>query len=129
MPLVNDKVIRCPQLPSTLPTLDELLGVDDINEQNVASHVLKLTEQAAAHAPVYTLHAELEGMKLLPAFEQLLHGWRAQGYVPTTSREIFEQLDVKQLPVHRMIRGTVPGRSGTLMVQGEQVAAVEEKFS
>jgi hypothetical protein len=29
---------------------------------------------------VFTLHAELEGMKLLPAFRQLLVGWREQGY-------------------------------------------------
>lgn len=122
LPYVNDRVIPCPQLPSTLPTLDELLGVDELTEANVAAHVLKLTEQAPRHAPVYTLHAELEGMKLLPVFEQLLLGWRAQGYLPGPSRPLFEQLDVAQLPVHRLTRGTVPGRSGTLMIQGEAVA-------
>jgi len=121
LPYVKDKVIPCPQLPSTLPTLDELLGVGDINESNVASHVLKLTEQPPAHAPVYTLHAELEGMKLLPAFDQLLSGWKVQGYKLTTSLDIFKDLDVKSLPIHRMARGTVEGRSGTLMVQGEKV--------
>ena len=121
LPYVNDKVIPCPQLPSTLPTLDELLGVGDINESNVASHVLKLTEKQPAHAPVYTLHAELEGMKLLPVFDQLLSGWKAQGYALTTSMDVFKDLDVKSLPLHRMVRGTVGGRSGTLMVQGERV--------
>ncbi len=121
MPWVNGKIVPCPQLPSTLPTLDELLGVDDLTEANVAQQVLKLTESPHTHAPVYTLHAELEGMKLLPVFEQLLRGWRAQGYTPTTSRAIFDSLDRKSLPVHTMVRGTVPGRSGTLMVQGPQV--------
>ena len=29
---------------------------------------------------VFTLHAELEGMKLAPVLEQLLDGWKAQGY-------------------------------------------------
>jgi peptidoglycan/xylan/chitin deacetylase (PgdA/CDA1 family) len=122
MPFVNGKVVPCPQLPSTLPTLDELLGVDDVNEVNVARHVLQLTESAPVHAPVYTLHAELEGMKLLPVFEQLLQGWRAQGYDLTTSRAIFDTLNIKALPVHELIRGTVPGRSGTLMVQGPVVS-------
>jgi hypothetical protein len=101
--------------------LDELLGVGDINEGNVATHVLKLTEHQPAHAPVYTLHAELEGMKLLPVFDQLLSGWKAQGYTLTTSHNVFKDLDIKSLPVHRMVRGTVEGRSGTLMVQGERV--------
>jgi len=121
MPSVNDKVIPCPQLPSTLPTLDELIGVDTLTAANVAAHVLKLTHTEPAHAPVYTLHAELEGMKLLPVFEQLLQGWQAQGYELTTSRDLFNDLDVKRLPIHRVVRGTVPGRSGTLMVQGERV--------
>ena len=121
LPYVNDKVIPCPQLPSTLPTLDELLGVGDINESNVASHVLKLTEKQPAHVPVYTLHAELEGMKLLPVFDQLLSGWKAQGYTLSTSMDVFKDLDIKSLPIHRMVRGTVEGRSGTLMVQGERV--------
>jgi hypothetical protein len=34
---------------------------------------------------------------------------------------VFKDLDIKSLPVHRMVRGTVEGRSGTLMVQGERV--------
>jgi peptidoglycan/xylan/chitin deacetylase (PgdA/CDA1 family) len=122
MPFVNGKVIRCPQLPSTLPTLDELLGVADLTAANVARHVLQLTATQPTHAPVYTLHAELEGMKLLPVFEQLLHGWRAQGYDLTTSRAVYKTLNLKALPVHEMMRGTVPGRSGTLMVQGAAVS-------
>jgi len=72
LPYVKDKVIPCPQLPSTL-------------------------------------------------FDQLLSGWKAQGYTLTTSLDLFKDLDVKSLPVHRMVRGTVEGRSGTLMVQGERV--------
>jgi len=121
LPQVDGRVIRCPQLPGTLPTLDELLGVNDVTEANVATEVLKLTEQPSAHAPVYTLHAELEGMKLLPVFAQLLRGWQAQGYTLTTSEAVYRDLDIAALPVHKMIRGTLPGRSGTLMLQGERV--------
>lgn len=118
LPSIDGKIMLCPQLPTTLPTLDELIGVDDITSSNVAAHLLKLTATQPAHAPVYTLHAEMEGMQLLPVFDQLLTGWRAQGYQLGTSRVIFDQLDLSQLPAHSIIRGTVPGRSGTLMLQG-----------
>lgn len=121
MPCVNGTLINCPQLPGTLPTLDELIGVGQLTAANVADHVLQLTAQSSTHAPVYTLHAELEGMQLLPVFDQLLQGWHAQGYELTTSRAMFDTLDLPSLPVHQMLRGSVPGRSGTLMIQGPAV--------
>lgn len=39
-----------------------------------------MTQTPTKHAQVYTLHAELEGMKFLPILDRLLSGWRAQGY-------------------------------------------------
>lgn len=118
IPLWNAEIIACPQLPTTLPTLDELIGVDGITENNVAEHLLKLTEQAPASGHVYTLHAELEGMKLAPAFEQLLSGWADQGYELVTLDNYFSALDPKQLPHHDVVLAEIPGRSGTLAVQG-----------
>jgi len=118
LPLIGKDIVRCPQLPTTLPTLDELIGVDGLTESNVAAHLLSLTGTARAH--VYTLHAELEGMKLLPVFDALLAGWRQQDYQLGSTRSLFDSLDPTQLPLHRLVRGTIPGRSGTLMLQGER---------
>ena len=124
LPVTNAELIRCPQLPTTLPTLDELIGVDGVTLDNVTAAVLARTAAAAGAAKeagkthVFTLHAELEGMKLLPQFEQLLAGWREQGYRLTTTRAIFESLAIDELPRHEVVYGAVPGRSGTLMLQG-----------
>jgi len=118
LPVSSAELIRCPQLPTTLPTLDELIGVDGITVDTVAEHVLRLTEQTPEHGHIFTLHAELEGMKLLPQFEQLLAGWREQGYRLTTTRTIFESLTIDDLPRHEVVYGEVPGRSGALMLQG-----------
>lgn len=107
-----------PQLPTTLPTLDELIGADGLTPENVHEHLLALTAQPPACGHVYTLHAELEGMKLLPVFERLLAGWRAQGYQLVSTRELFNRLDVQALPRHQVIMGEIPGRSGTLALQG-----------
>jgi undecaprenyl phosphate-alpha-L-ara4FN deformylase len=121
LPMVGNDVVRCPQLPTTLPTLDELIGVGDITENNVAEHLLKQTQQQPGAPHVYTLHTELEGGKLKPAFDALLSGWKTQGYTLTSTRSIFAGLNLNNLPVHRVTFGSIPGRSGTLMLQGERV--------
>jgi peptidoglycan/xylan/chitin deacetylase (PgdA/CDA1 family) len=120
LPKVGNDIVRCPQLPTTLPTLDELIGVDGITESTVAAHILKQTAQQPNSPHVYTLHTELEGGKLKPVFDTLLSGWKAQGYALTSTRSIYEALDIDALPVHRAEFGSIPGRSGTLMIQGER---------
>jgi peptidoglycan/xylan/chitin deacetylase (PgdA/CDA1 family) len=119
MPVCEGQVIACPQLPTTLPTLDELIGLDGISAANVHERLLALTATPQDH--VYTLHAELEGMKLAPVFEQLLTGWRAQGYRLVAMQDVASQLDAATLPRCEILRGEIPGRSGTLMVQGQQM--------
>ncbi|MDE2398528.1 MAG: polysaccharide deacetylase family protein, partial [Burkholderiales bacterium] len=111
-----------PQFPTTLPTLDELIGLDGWTPDNVHRALLDAT--AAATTPqVYTLHAELEGQKLLPTFERLLAGWRAQGHELVSVRDLAAGFDAATLPRRRAGIGSVPGRSGTLAVPGELVHA------
>jgi undecaprenyl phosphate-alpha-L-ara4FN deformylase len=117
VPLLAQRRSTCPQLPTTLPTLDELIGIDGNSVHNVHETVLARTRDAATNH-VYTLHAELEGMKLLPVFQRLLQGWRAQGYDLVSMRALFNSLDVANLPAVPVRAGTVAGRSGTLAVQG-----------
>jgi peptidoglycan/xylan/chitin deacetylase (PgdA/CDA1 family) len=118
VPILNGEIIACPQLPSTLPTLDELIGSDGITAENVAGHVLGLTTAPPSSGHVFTLHAELEGMKLMPAFERLLDGWVEQGYELVSLRDYFDGLEKKSLPRHTVSAGEIAGRSGTLALQG-----------
>ena len=126
LPVWRAELIRCPQFPTTLPTLDELIGTDGITEENVAERLLSITATPAAGtgaAPVFTLHAELEGMQLAPVFEQLLVGWKAQGYTLASMRGLSETLQALALPRCEVGPGTVPGRSGTLLCQGPEFLA------
>lgn len=111
----------CIQLPTTLPTLDELLGRDIngvvLTTANVAAHVLRLT--AARRDHVYTLHAELEGQKLAGVFEQLLEGWQEQQYQLASMADYYDKVKTATLPLCPLTWGTVPGRSGQLIVQGK----------
>jgi peptidoglycan/xylan/chitin deacetylase (PgdA/CDA1 family) len=117
IPVINAEIIACPQLPTTLPTLDELIGVDGLTVGNVADHILKLSADARPSGHVYTLHAELEGMRLTPTFERLLAGWKAQGYQLVSCLDLFQSLDKNALPSGRVVMGEIAGRSGTLALQ------------
>jgi len=119
IPTWQAEIIACPQLPTTLPTLDELMNRDGITVNNVAQHILQLTEKPSATGHVYTLHAELEGGKWMPIFEQLLQGWKAQGYNLVSLQQYLQELDPGALPRHEVVMREVPGRSGALAVQGE----------
>jgi hypothetical protein len=112
--------IGVPQLPTTLPTLDELIGLHGVTAANADAHLLALTAKPAPDVHVYTLHAELEGGRLGDVFERLLRGWREQGWQRVGLDGLFASLDDDALPRHRVGVGTVPGRSGTLAVQGAE---------
>jgi undecaprenyl phosphate-alpha-L-ara4FN deformylase len=118
LPVYRGELIDCPQLPTTLPTLDELIGLNGVDESNVAADVLKLTEEFPEAGHVYTLHAELEGMKLATVFDELLSGWSRQGYGLTSVADLFGSLDRKSFPRCEVLQGEIPGRSGTLLLQG-----------
>jgi peptidoglycan/xylan/chitin deacetylase (PgdA/CDA1 family) len=124
-PMLPGGISSCPQLPTTLPTFDEVLGVDGIDESTIADAVFRLSAAAAdsgASDPVqvFTLHAELEGMLLLDAFESLLVKWRESGALITRMAKIHELALKRPLDARRVVMGEVAGRSGLLAVSAPQ---------
>jgi undecaprenyl phosphate-alpha-L-ara4FN deformylase len=116
-PLLAAGPSPCPQIPTTLPTFDELLGRDGTQESNIADAVFRLSAAARARAvQVFTLHAELEGGKLHDAFEALLVKWREAGAVLTSMADVHGRLSRTALPARAVGMGEIPGRSGTLAV-------------
>lgn len=116
-PVWRGEIIDCPQIPSTLPTLDELIGLNNVTEANVHDHLLALTGPLDTHQ-VFTLHAELEGMRLLPVLEKLILGWKDQGFELVATRTVYEATSRDLLPYSLAGLGEIPGRSGSLLVQG-----------
>jgi len=123
-PALAQGVSSCPQLPTTLPTFDEILGVDGIDESSIADAVFRLSAGAATataagedNLQVFTLHAELEGMLLLGAFESLLVKWRESGAMIARMAKIHELAMRRPLPARSVVMGEVAGRSGLLAVQ------------
>jgi peptidoglycan/xylan/chitin deacetylase (PgdA/CDA1 family) len=117
LPAWGGRQVGCVQIPTTLPTLDELLGRPAIDP---VRHLLGLTESGETH--VYTAHAELEGGRLAPIFEALLSAWKARGFRITSLAALRAALHMKDLPVHEVVYGAVDGRSGLLALQGPRLA-------
>jgi undecaprenyl phosphate-alpha-L-ara4FN deformylase len=126
-PMLEGRRSSCPQLPTTLPTFDELLGRDGVEESTIAEAVFRRSEKNAATSAdplqVFTLHAELEGMLLLDSFESLLTRWQAAGATITRMATIHKQAIQRPMPDQTVIMGEVPGRSGLLAIQPPNVEA------
>lgn len=119
-PVYHGEISHCPQLPTTLPTLDELIGLNNITTNNVAEYLLNLTSKNPQDH-VFTLHAELEGMKLIPVLKQLITGWIHQNYDIVTLNQYYNILDKNKIPYHNIqFDGEIEGRSGVLTIQGDR---------
>ena len=113
IPVVEAEIVACPQLPTTLPTLAELIGRDGTLPTTQG------TELAAAprSGRVLTLLAERDGTHHLAAFERLLEGWRALDYQIVSLRELAQDLDAKSLAHHVVDTEPMPG-IGNIATQG-----------
>lgn len=115
------------QYPTTLPTFDELIGIEGADAFGAAQQILALT-QSNPNDQMFTLHAELEGQKLLPAFRELLMGWLNQGHELLTMGELHrswaatQQLD--KIATEQFTYGSIANRSGLLMVQASTSAVI-----
>ena len=117
-PLLAAGPSPCAQIPTTLPTFDELIGRDGTTESNIADAVFRLStargDREATH--VFTLHAELEGGKLHDEFESLLVKWRDAGAQLACMADVHSRLLNAALPTRAVVMGEIAGRSGTLAV-------------
>ncbi len=120
-PVAGGRALDCIQIPSTLPTLDELIGIDGRDASAAADLLLARTVEGVDDE-LFTLPAELDGMKLRPAFERLLVGWKEQGFALGTLGEAFDRLDLATVPARRWRWGEIAGRSGELMVSGDRAS-------
>ena len=117
VPVIAGADVAVPQLPTTLPTLDELIGRPDLEGVDPVDHLLALTAADPGRDHVYTLHAELEGGAFLESFERLLRTWRARGVELIDLATYAGTLDIRKLPRCQIVAGTVAGRSGVLATQ------------
>ncbi len=119
-PRIDGVVYSTPQIPTTLPTLDELLGRPEYPDAQLAAHYRGLLR--ADRQNIWTIHAELEGMAWHDWFRDCVQQLRAAGVKFVRTEELAATL-AKDLPVCDLVPGEVDGRSGMLAVQRSAPAA------
>ena len=114
IPRMEGRVFITPQVPTTLPTMDELLGRSGIDGSNLNSHLLGLM---GTGLNVHTVHAEMEGGSRSGLFEELLDRCLELGVGITSTGEALRRLEKGSLPVMDVVQRAIPGRAGKVAVQ------------
>ncbi len=115
-PVVGGLHYRTLQVPTTLPTMDEMLGRDGITPENINDRYLALIGPGLN---VHTVHAELEGMSLSGVFTDLLRRLADEGAGFATLGEAAEKAVASHPPPCILSMAEVPGRAGPVAVQGD----------
>jgi peptidoglycan/xylan/chitin deacetylase (PgdA/CDA1 family) len=115
-PIVNGRTLKTLQVPTTLPTLDELLGLDGRTAEGVNRELWSLVREDALN--VYALHTEVEGGALAEAFDAFLGGLKARGVEARTHADWLPEWKAANPPAKAITRREIPGRAGWVSWEG-----------
>jgi peptidoglycan/xylan/chitin deacetylase (PgdA/CDA1 family) len=104
-----------PEIPTTLPTLDELIGLG-VRAPEALGRIRRSLRDDQLN--VLTVHAEVEGGPLIDSFAAFVDSLRTIARFDRLV-DIARALDVTRLPVLAVIQATRPGRGGTVSCQSE----------
>jgi undecaprenyl phosphate-alpha-L-ara4FN deformylase len=115
-PKLADGGAGTPQIPVSLPTFDEVIGIK-VREHGFNDYILH-SVRACRGVPVYTIHAEVEGVSRVALFADLLEKAGHEGIRFCPLRDLLP-LDPTELPCGGIELRPFPGREGTLGVRTE----------
>ena len=111
-PRIGGRIFQTLEIPSTLPTFDELLGRPEFPDDRIVPHYLSLLR--SDRPDVLTIHAEIEGLGRRDLFRRLLAACRGHGVQFIRLEDFARELlaDRAALPVHDQVLAPIDGRSG-----------------
>lgn len=112
-PVVKGRTLSQPQIPTTFPTYDEVVGRDGVTHENYNEYLTSLMKPESLN--VLTIHAEAEGMAYLGFFREFLQQLQTRGGQVVCLGDLLPPAD--QIPRAVIGRQRVEGREGWLSVQ------------
>ena len=113
-PIMNGEVIRLLQIPTTLPTLDEVIGIHGNDPNSLISYYENLLNPSIN---VLTIHAEIEGRNWSEFLKIFIEKTLQKGYRYMRLIDIAYALEKDELPQIKVFYGTIEGRAGEVCIQ------------
>jgi undecaprenyl phosphate-alpha-L-ara4FN deformylase len=112
-PVVNGKALEQPQIPTTLPTYDEVIGQNGISDSNYNDYMFSLFRPDRLN--ILTIHAEVEGIARLNLFDAFLKIARSKEicFVPLGAF-LTDDFKIGSAPI---MKKTIEGREGWVSCQ------------
>ena len=114
-PVIGSQALRRPQVPTTLPTYDEIVGKNGITPDNYNDYILSLIRPARLN--VLTIHAEVEGIACSSMFSDFLHNAKRKRVRFQPLGKLLEESHARDTA--EVLRSAVPGREGWVACQGD----------
>jgi peptidoglycan/xylan/chitin deacetylase (PgdA/CDA1 family) len=117
-PVFPSGVLKTPEIPTTLPTWDEILAWDGMSENDLVDQTWRLLSRDRLN--VWTIHAEFEGQEYFARFRQFV--MRAKEYnVEWISLPKFAaDITAGKIPTAGISQEELPGRAGTVTLQQDK---------
>jgi undecaprenyl phosphate-alpha-L-ara4FN deformylase len=115
---VAGETFATPEIPTTLPTLDEVMGPELADRSAIVRLYLDRVKADALN--VHTIHAETEGAGQLETFVALVRALKDRGARFLKLSEVAAGLNRAQLPICEVVRTTLSGRAGWISAQGPE---------
>lgn len=112
-PVIDGEEFTPLQIPGTLLTMDEVLGIMGVTEDNIVDYWLKNCDKKWN---VLTVHAEMEGLAKLSILDEFIKKAKEQNFEFVLLKEGKNLPNIKKC---RVYNGYLPGRAGTVALQSD----------
>jgi len=126
LPQLPGGAAKIPQVPTTLPTFDELVGSGGITLENYNAAIWSRLQPGRLN--VYTVHAEVEGIAYPEMFSDFLRGCRERGYELGPLSALLQAKASSSWPCYVIAEREIEGREGKVAMRKEEEKEEREEL-